>query len=782
MRYAILVIFLFLLASCSEELPPTPPSPGGEQQVAGRAAGLPISQLPTWASSLKYTDIEPTTVKYGDTERTIVQKPSGFKNKFYVYGFKYVYNRKFGFWEKLPANAGQSGKVVKDWVEDKAVFLLPVTSERFPEGPNFEVVYTCADTGGRDNNSRIIWDCNGNKWMLAAFNVGERYPNILFEEKIGTNNYTRSSKSTSSNGDVYEAEYVDTSNVKTIAQVISLNNAAAYKQNLAGAVSTLQNQWTTRNNVCGFLTTGSNEVKFSWSSSNYWVTIKTLSSSIDDSKITKYNTRYNSNCNLLNELRNISAPVVVNITNVTITNVTNITVVNVTNVTPVVNITNVTPVVNVTPPPPFTKILINKTAPQFAKNGTQINYTITVSNLGTGNATNVVVVDYAAVFIAADVVIPDSVVFDSSSPSPTSGDNTFNIGTLAANGLTTITIAANVSSELSAGMIINNTAYVSFTNSTGNYTLDASALTTVLVPARFAGKITTCSLDRGTGVYPGIAWYSQGQCVFGTCPPTQCAPGVNIGVSCTVSQVGNSCYQPITIGINGLVTTNNYKFTCIQSPKCTPADCPSGMTDLGIIDEYNARGQRYNGYRVCQLGSVQGEMVSCQGSACTLPSCSKGTLQAQFSEYDENAVFAKFGICSDKSIELASCQQSTEGRTCVTSQPAGKIRFENYVIDINWISSASRTFTYWDFYSTVPEAVISFAGQNTLPIDYHRIEPITGLVAATALPAESVTQTPVTSYFIMDAPSSRSTQIALTFLAAFGILLIVLLNFSHKDE
>ncbi len=370
-------------------------------------------------------------------------------------------------------------------------------------------------------------------------------------------------------------------------------------------------------------------------------------------------------------------------------------------------------------------------------------------------------------------------------------------------------------------------------------------------PPQFAGKITTCSLDRGTSVYYSTpAWTSQGQCVYGTCPTAQCDASVDARVPCSAAQFNSTCYKPI-----GSVY---YKFTCIQGATCTPASCPSGMTDLGVIDEYNygyfdnIAHNWYNGYRVCQLGSVQGEIVSCLGS-CTLPSCSKGTLQAELSEYDQNAAYAKYGICSNVAISLASCQQSTKGRTCITTQPANKIPFENYLTDLNYISSASRTFTYWDFYGAVPTTAAAAPTTTTTPPStttttaappspYQWVSqgtctspgcptascsfsiPLSNVSCTSAqvgsdctssfsisTPMGSVTSTskytcmrlysnststlsepsfvyvprtePITGLaYVAAEPQSRGVQIALTVIAALGILLITLLNLLHKDE
>src|SRR3989304_5235017 len=111
-------VLLFLLA-CAEELPPSPPLPGGE--VVGRAlAGIaiPVTRLPLWAASMVYTDISPTSVSAGDTVVVTITGPGG--STYYAYSIIYVLN-KFGAWEKVYADKSLSGKITKDWAKGKAV-------------------------------------------------------------------------------------------------------------------------------------------------------------------------------------------------------------------------------------------------------------------------------------------------------------------------------------------------------------------------------------------------------------------------------------------------------------------------------------------------------------------------------------------------------------------------------------------------------------------------------------------------------------------------------------
>jgi len=158
-------------------------------------------------------------------------------------------------------------------------------------------------------------------------------------------------------------------------------------------------------------------------------------------------------------------------TNTTITNSTNTTVLNEGQ-----NATNVT---------------VTKTDnPDPVLRGTQLNYTITINNTGNATAINVTVVEG----------YPSGVVFHNSSPSPTSGNNTWFLGNLSANSSTTINITVNVSSALANGTILNNTVNVSHINTTGsNATTNTSALTTV----RGARNLTITKTDNPDPVGSG---------------------------------------------------------------------------------------------------------------------------------------------------------------------------------------------------------------------------------------------------------------------------------------
>jgi len=119
-------------------------------------------------------------------------------------------------------------------------------------------------------------------------------------------------------------------------------------------------------------------------------------------------------------------------------------------------------------------ILVSKNGtPNPVLAGSLLTYTIVLNNTGTGTGLDVLVVDS----------YPAGVSFVTSSPSPTSGNNTFALGNLLADSSTTVNITVSVGSNLSNGTLLNNTVSVTFTNNTGqNTTLVASTSTTVITP------------------------------------------------------------------------------------------------------------------------------------------------------------------------------------------------------------------------------------------------------------------------------------------------------------
>lgn len=121
-------------------------------------------------------------------------------------------------------------------------------------------------------------------------------------------------------------------------------------------------------------------------------------------------------------------------------------------------------------------------------------YSITV-NITNGTAYNVIVSD----------VLPPEVSYRSASPSPTSGNDTFVLGNLTQGTIYTINITAQLR-NITDGIVFNNTANVSFDNTTGstftrNITINTTALGNTVSPNLTITKIESVDPANISGVF-----------------------------------------------------------------------------------------------------------------------------------------------------------------------------------------------------------------------------------------------------------------------------------------
>ncbi len=150
---AVIVLMLFLLAACEEELPPSPPAPGGDASVGKAIVGM-AGGMPKWAAEAKNVAATPSQAYYGDG---VVVSVSNFD---YIYSNGYFFNSQTRVWEKFQLQ----GELAKEWVKGQAIGSVAIDASKFKEGDNYLVIYACSKTGGQ-------WECNGKKWMLAVFKV-----------------------------------------------------------------------------------------------------------------------------------------------------------------------------------------------------------------------------------------------------------------------------------------------------------------------------------------------------------------------------------------------------------------------------------------------------------------------------------------------------------------------------------------------------------------------------------------------------------------------------------
>ncbi|MBW2970459.1 DUF11 domain-containing protein [Candidatus Woesearchaeota archaeon] len=166
----------------------------------------------------------------------------------------------------------------------------------------------------------------------------------------------------------------------------------------------------------------------------------------------------------------------------------------------------------------FPIITITKSdSPDPVVTDSQLTYTVLIQNTGTGPALDLILTE----------LYPSGVVFDSSSPSPSSGNNSWNLGTLGYGNSTSVTITVNVTAP--AGTVLNDTVNLTFKNETCTEEVcesaEASALTTVTsAPPPPTGGGGGGGATRGFQAAPlclNGTYVQEGANVYGPlcCPP-----------------------------------------------------------------------------------------------------------------------------------------------------------------------------------------------------------------------------------------------------------------------
>jgi uncharacterized repeat protein (TIGR01451 family) len=151
--------------------------------------------------------------------------------------------------------------------------------------------------------------------------------------------------------------------------------------------------------------------------------------------------------------------------------------------------------------PPMADVTISKSGPASATCNTQLQYTLTASNVGNASAANVVVTDtLPAGLVNAQVSINGG--------TPTAYTGSVSLGTLAAGGSATITITTTVTATNGT---LSNTASISTTSSESNTGDNTS---TTVATTITCGSITVL-VPNGNEVWPigstqTISWTSSG--------------------------------------------------------------------------------------------------------------------------------------------------------------------------------------------------------------------------------------------------------------------------------
>ncbi|MBW3018560.1 DUF11 domain-containing protein [Candidatus Woesearchaeota archaeon] len=199
------------------------------------------------------------------------------------------------------------------------------------------------------------------------------------------------------------------------------------------------------------------------------------------------------NLGVLTPGQTVTINITVNVTVVGPANITNFVNVSYTNTTGTAysSAANTTTAV-VAPNRPL--ITVTKTdTPDPVSQGGQIHYTITLTNIGGLNATNVTVND----------TYPAGVTYNNASPAPTTGNNFWALGNITVGQTVTVNITVNVFAG--SGTLVNR-VNVDYQNTTGaNFTTNTSATTTIR---------TTRGGGGGGGGSAGMAGYMNSEATY----------------------------------------------------------------------------------------------------------------------------------------------------------------------------------------------------------------------------------------------------------------------------
>ncbi|RJQ21346.1 DUF11 domain-containing protein, partial [Candidatus Woesearchaeota archaeon] len=132
-------------------------------------------------------------------------------------------------------------------------------------------------------------------------------------------------------------------------------------------------------------------------------------------------------------------------------------------------------------------------SPDPVVQGQTLSYAIRVNNTGDEVAYNVTVLE----------IYPVNVTFNGSSTVPSSGNNTFSLGNIAAGGFAMLNITVNVSSAMTSGLL-NNTVFVNASNFSGvNQTVSISEFTEVIEGGQNVSNVTVTKFDSPDPVVRG---------------------------------------------------------------------------------------------------------------------------------------------------------------------------------------------------------------------------------------------------------------------------------------
>jgi len=298
-----ILLILALLIGCqhtenkkksNEDLPPTPPMPGGGATVGiGRAI---LGAIPPWAVQARRMEIDPAEVFVG--------KPVTLRLYEYDYIYKdaYVFNQKTHQWEKISLfGAKRKG----DWIQGTAATSINAETNKFRLGENYVVAYACNKISGR-------WNCNDNKWMLNGFTMKEEpkkatapkqgiASDYVIAESIRPFNFQTTKAEPDNFEEVmvmrYDAQYYEPrTKLKVLVHVFEFNNAEEMSKALVLFKDIINKGWQNYKgqNVALYLDVD-NVRNTIWTSGNKLIFIATYNPAFASAEITdKYLQKYPS--------------------------------------------------------------------------------------------------------------------------------------------------------------------------------------------------------------------------------------------------------------------------------------------------------------------------------------------------------------------------------------------------------------------------------------------------------------------------------------------------------
>ena len=395
-----------------------------------------------------------------------------------------------------------------------------------------------------------------------------------------------------------------------------------------------------------------------------------------------------------------------------------------------------------------------KNGPFQAAAGTNITYTIYLTNRGPNSAQNVVLTDSIpanATFVSESQVSGPTASCTNPSSGSSTGSTVCTIATLAINETAVFSITYNINAATPDGTELSNTATVTSTTSE-LHNADNTAVATTTVTAGADTCTVTCPGDITQAADPGqctaIVNYSPATGTGGNCAPIQCSPPAGstfpsgtTTVTCA-GETGDPCSFRIT------VTGNDTEAPAII--------CPANVTDEVAPGGSGTRVDYPEPETSDNCSTVTTSCTPASGSifptgtttvTCTATDASSNSANCSFTVTIVESVVACLLSCSPditRSVDAGQCtatvtysQPSTTGDSCgqVVCSPASGSTFPigQTVVNCTGGEGASCSFTV-TVTETVPPSITHCASNKVIVVGEDcmaSIPDLTGEVVAT---------------------------------------------------